>query len=185
MTNTCSRKQKCHKLRKVRLITSEMNFVPQWHISNMNTIFQKTIDETNLSPYIWQKGARTKFDLASTIFRIFYSQPAQMILSWCNALQSPFCLFEEDESCKRHHGRRELSRQRHLLPSLTEPEFSSQNPQGRKEEQIPNKLYSDFPQLPYLHTHTQRDRDTETQRETYTHKYFLKCVWGIFGKYRE
>lgn len=87
MTNTCSRKQKCHKLRKVRHITSEMNFVPQWHISNMNITFQKTIDETNLSPCFWQEGTSTKFDLVFTIFTNFYGWSAQLILSWRNALQ--------------------------------------------------------------------------------------------------
>lgn len=31
-------------MRKVRYITPEMNFIPQWYISNMKCIFQKTVD---------------------------------------------------------------------------------------------------------------------------------------------
>lgn len=51
-----SKKQKRHKLRNVRYIMSEMNFLPQWHISSVNTTFQKTVDFRHLCHLFLFKG---------------------------------------------------------------------------------------------------------------------------------
>lgn len=50
-----------------------------------------------------------------------------------------------------------------MLPSLTEPKFNPQNLQGRNEEQIPNKLHSNLPHVPYMHAH----RETESVSRDY------------------